>query len=112
MSSDSPRLAAAPLPGAGLVFRLFGILLVLIAANVAVGIYVEDLWFDSLGYSSVYWYRLQMQAGAFVVFGGVTTLLMPDAQPMWVNIVGGTSTVPMALLGGYLRSRRMRPSVA
>jgi hypothetical protein len=37
-----------------------------------VSYYVNALWFDSLGYGSVFWTRLDLQAGTFVVFAGLT----------------------------------------
>ncbi len=60
-------------PGAGLVYRLFGIIFFLLVANQAVAIYVETLWFESVGYESVYWYRLTMQLGTFGVFALATS---------------------------------------
>ncbi len=40
-----------------------------------VGIYVDSLWFDSLGYSPVYWYQLKIKLALFFVFA-ITTFLM------------------------------------
>ena len=72
MSSEHPQ--TPPVPGAGLIYRLFGIIFFLFVANQAVAIYVETLWFESVGYESVYWYRLMMQLGTFGVFGLATSL--------------------------------------
>ena len=72
MSSEQPRVPE--LPAAGLVYRLFGIIFFLLVANQATTIYFETLWFDSVGYESVYWYRLTMQLGTFGVFALATSL--------------------------------------
>lgn len=88
MSSEPARFAGGAPQGARFVYRLFGLLLVLLLANVASGIYVEDLWFGSLGFASVYWYRLMMQGVVFIVAGGLAALclvaafrfVLPDAS--------------------------------
>ena len=72
MSSEQPQLPE--LPAAGLVYRLFGIIFFLLVANQATAIYFETLWFESVGYESVYWYRLTMQLGTFGVFALATSL--------------------------------------
>src|ERR687884_477988 len=56
----------------GLVFILAVLGVLLLSAGTALSYYVDALWFDSLGYSAVFWKTLNMQALAFVVFAGVT----------------------------------------
>lgn len=48
------------------------ILVMLFTLSRAVHTYVEALWFDSLGYASVYWYGLQLQLALFVIFALAT----------------------------------------
>ncbi len=75
--SSTPKLPAGDLPpGAGLAYRLFAIIILIIIVNQVISIYVENLWFDSVGYRSVYWYRLAMQLGAFGVFAGATGIIL------------------------------------
>ena len=58
--------------------------LLLIAALVAIGLfggttlsyYVDSLWFDSLGYASVFWTTLNLQAVIFLGFAVVTFLVL------------------------------------
>ena len=86
MPADTPSSRDRSPQGRHFIARLFAVVLLLVAANVATGIYVEDLWFDSLGFGTVYWYRLMMQAGVFLAVGIVTTsvlwasfrLVLPD----------------------------------
>ena len=71
--SQTPRPPTIELPpGAGLVYKLFGIVVFLLLANQAISIYVETLWFETVGFESVYWYRLGMQWGTFAVFALAT----------------------------------------
>ena len=73
--SSNPRPTTPGLPlGAGLVYRLFALVFLLLLANQAISIYVETLWFESVGFRSVYWYRLAMQVGAFAAFAAATGL--------------------------------------
>jgi uncharacterized membrane protein (UPF0182 family) len=51
-----------------LVIRIGIALLILLAALQSVSIYVDSLWFASLGFEPVYWYKLQMQGTVFLVF--------------------------------------------
>ena len=72
-SNPHPPTSKLP-PGVGLVYRLFALVILLLLGNQAISIYVETLWFESVGFESVYWYRLAMQFGAFAVFALATGL--------------------------------------
>ncbi len=50
------------------IIRLAVLIVILIAAVQSISIYVDSLWFGSLGFESVYWYRLQTQGTVFLVF--------------------------------------------
>src|SRR5438105_3617082 len=51
------------------LFLPLGIIVIfLIAAFQSISFYVESLWFGSLGFEPVYWYRLQAQAAVFLGF--------------------------------------------
>src|SRR5215471_1729191 len=56
--------------------RIALIVVVLIALFQSVSIYVENLWFQSVGYSSVYWYQLRAQGSTFLAFGVASGLLV------------------------------------
>ena len=66
-----PQKAQAP-PGAGLIYKFLAAVILLFAANAAISIYVENLWFESVDFGSVYWYRLLMQWGTFGLFAVAT----------------------------------------
>ncbi|MBA2733385.1 MAG: UPF0182 family protein, partial [Acidobacteria bacterium] len=59
----------------------------IIAAGVAllfilfrsVSIYISALWFDSLGYSSVYWYIFRTKLLIFLVFAVLTIIILRTA---------------------------------
>lgn len=53
--------------GAGLIFLLLAVLIVLFSARTAVSYYVDSLWFSSLGYASVFWKTLELQWMAFAI---------------------------------------------
>src|SRR5262245_47147066 len=55
------------------VLRLGVLILFLIAAFQSLSFYVESLWYGSLGFESVYWYRLRAQFLVFLGAGALTT---------------------------------------
>ena len=59
-------------PRWGLWITLAIILFLIIILPIAIEIYVNSLWFDSLGFSAVYWYQLKLKLILFFVFAIVT----------------------------------------
>src|SRR5439155_21107729 len=58
-------------------FLRFGVVVIaLIAAFQSISFYVESLWFASLGFEPVYWYRLQAQSIVFITFAAGTALIL------------------------------------
>jgi uncharacterized membrane protein (UPF0182 family) len=45
-------------------------------ASRSLSIYVSALWFDSLGYSSVYWYMFRLKIELFLIFFALTVLIL------------------------------------
>jgi len=58
------------------VIRLGVLLVILIALAQAISIYVEKLWFESVGYSAVYWYQLRAQGTTFLSFAFASGILL------------------------------------
>jgi uncharacterized protein len=75
--SRQPRSSrnGAP-PGIRLVYWLFAGLILLLLIGQLADLYVEDLWYLSVGYQSVFWYRLSIQGLAFLVFGLATAAVL------------------------------------
>src|SRR3954471_2468486 len=59
-----------------LAIRIALIVIVLISLFESTSIYVENLWFQSVGYSSVYWYQLRAQGSTFLAFGLASGILV------------------------------------
>src|ERR1051326_2915079 len=60
----------------GFIVRLAVAIVFLIAAFQSISFYVESLWYGSLGFESVYWYRLRAQGLVFLIVTVVTTLVL------------------------------------
>ena len=58
------------------LIRIALVVVVLIALFQAISIYVEKLWFESVGYEAVYWYQLRAQGTMFLAFGIVSGVLV------------------------------------
>ena len=85
-------------PARSFLIRLAIVIVLLIAAFQSISFYVESLWFGSLGFEPVYWYRLQAQAA---VFFGVAVM---TAIVLWLLIrlvmpTGGYSRRPFIQFG-------------
>src|ERR1700685_900856 len=60
----------------GFLLILAGLLGILFAARTTLSYYVDVLWFDSLGYGSVFWKTLSLQWGIFTAFAAATFLIL------------------------------------
>ncbi len=58
------------------ILRLVFLILLLIAAFQSISFYVESLWYGSLGFESVYWYRLRTQAQVFLGVSIITAFAL------------------------------------
>ncbi|HKO95768.1 MAG TPA: UPF0182 family protein [Pyrinomonadaceae bacterium] len=58
------------------------ILLLLFGASRSLSIYLSAAWFESLGFSAVYWYIFKLKIGLFVAFAVLTVALLRTA--FWV----------------------------
>src|SRR2546421_7888121 len=63
-------------PARGLVVRLAVLILLLIAAFQSISFYVESLWYQSLGFESVYWYRLRAQSILFLSVAAISSIVL------------------------------------
>lgn len=73
------------------VWLLVAIVIAFIFASRFISIYVSALWFESLGYSSVYWYIFNLKAGLFVVFFILTALLLSATFWLFQRLFGAAS---------------------
>ena len=100
MSDDShrrPAIADGHLPRQRrVVTSLFAVLVVaVLSVGATLSYYVDALWFESLGYSSVFWTRLNFEAATFGVFALLSFLVIYGAffalKPARLDVlVGGT----------------------
>src|SRR6266478_987835 len=61
------------------VWLLVAAAVVLFSLSRILSVYLSALWFNSLGYSTVYWYIFKLKAGLFVGFALLTALLLRSA---------------------------------
>ena len=69
MSTPDYRVQLDPRFVRRIVTRLALFVVVLILLFQFISIYVEKLWFASVGYEAVYWYQLRAQGATFLAFG-------------------------------------------
>jgi uncharacterized membrane protein (UPF0182 family) len=94
-------------PARSFAVRLGIVIFLFIAALQSISFYVESLWFESLGFESIYWYRLRAQGLVFLIFAGASAallwtllrLVIPETGPgrrPFVQIGQDTIAVPTA----------------
>src|SRR5437868_2068066 len=60
-------------PARGFAVRLAVVIFLIIAGLQSISFYVDSLWYASLGFEPVYWYRLRAQSLVFLIVAVVTT---------------------------------------
>lgn len=55
---------------------ILGAVILVIMLLRSISVYVEVLWFDSLGYASVYWYTFRLKLALFVIFLLLTLIIL------------------------------------
>ena len=67
---------------------LVGAILLLFVLSRMVTVYISALWFESLGYSSVYWYVFKAKLALFAVSGILTALLLSATFMLFQKLFG------------------------
>src|SRR6266850_7981974 len=88
-----------PIRVRSLAWRLVLIAFLLAAAFQSISFYVNSLWFESLGFESVYWYRLKAQSLVFLIFGVVSAVALYVLFRL-VTPSGGYMRRPFVEIGG------------
>jgi len=88
----------------GRIFVIAALALLLLGGGTVLSYYVEALWFDSLGYSDVFWKTLRLQSGIFTLFAAVTfVVLYGSFAAVKPPRLGELSGVPILINGRPLR---------
>lgn len=72
----------------GKLWILAAVILLVLSLSRVLSIYISALWFESLGYSSVYWYVFKVKAGLFAVCTVLTTLLLGATFLLFQRLFG------------------------
>src|SRR5262245_51082440 len=85
------------------LFKLLFAAVVLVAVlSGSIGLYIDSLWFESLGFLPVYWYGIQTRATTFVVFLIVTTLFVYGAFRILLGDAGPSRRPFLEVQGRYV----------
>ncbi|MCA1816291.1 MAG: UPF0182 family protein, partial [Acidobacteria bacterium] len=77
---------------------LLALVVVLFLLSRAAGVYVEALWFGSLGYASVYWTTLKYAVVPFLVFAPATVLILRGAFWLMARASAAAALAPRRIL--------------
>jgi uncharacterized membrane protein (UPF0182 family) len=84
--------------GKHLLWLLALIPIALFLLNRLAAVYVESLWFGSMGFSAVYWYRLKLQILIWLIFAVVTFVVLKLAFWGLERIFGSAALQPHQLV--------------
>ena len=70
------------------IWIIAGAILVLVLLSRVVSIYISALWFESLGYSSVYWYVFKPKLALFAISAILTALLLAATFTLFQKLFG------------------------
>jgi uncharacterized membrane protein (UPF0182 family) len=96
---DSPFGTRRP---RSLVTLLLLVLFVLGLGSAGAGFYIDKLWFDSLAFSNVFWYRLEARAVAFVATFVVTSIFLWGAFRILLAVTGPARRQFLQIQGRYV----------
>jgi len=74
-----------------LIWLIVAVVAILVSMSRLLSIYISALWFDSVGYSAIYWYIFKFKAGLFVGAFVVTTLLLSATFWLFQRLFGSYS---------------------
>jgi uncharacterized protein len=80
---------------------LAGILLIAIL-SAAFSLYIENLWFSSVGYETVFWYGIKAQSVTFLAFFLVTTAVLFGALRLLLAVAGEARRPFLLIQGRYV----------
>jgi uncharacterized membrane protein (UPF0182 family) len=70
---------------------ILAVILLVFTLSQMLSIYVEALWYGSLGYSSVYWYTLRLKLALFVIFALLTFLILRGVFWLFERLFASTA---------------------
>ena len=70
------------------IWILVAVILTFLSLSRVLTVYLSALWFDSLGFSSVYWYILKLKVGLFLGSGILTALLLSSTFWLFQKLFG------------------------
>jgi hypothetical protein len=78
-----PKLTTSPRRRhGGLIFLIAVIAVIVLGSRTALSYWVDLLWFESLGYSDVFWKARGLQWGIFTAFAALTFLILFGIFPL------------------------------
>ena len=76
MRNQSPSVSLGSKPPRFLLRLLIAAAIAFISLSGVVRLYIDQLWFESVGYESVYWYGIQAQSIVFAAVFVLTTIIL------------------------------------
>ena len=71
-------------------YVILAVLVLIFALSQTLSIYVEALWFGSLGYAPVYWYTFRLKLALFIIFALLTFIILRGAFWLFERVYSST----------------------
>jgi uncharacterized protein len=98
---DDEVIDISPMPPRRRRWRLWLILaavVLLFTLSQTLSIYIEALWFGSLGYAQVYWYTFRLKLALFVIFALLTFIILRGVFILFERVFAATALEPRIIV--------------
>jgi len=91
VNNNPPIIDIGPRRRRSRVWLIVGLVLLLFVVSRLLSVYVSALWFDSLGFSAVYWYIFKLKVGLFLGATLFTALLLSATFWLFQRLFGASA---------------------
>src|SRR5262245_47768257 len=88
----------------GLLKLLVAIVILSVVISASVSLYIDNLWFDSVGFASVFWYGVEARSKAFIAFFLVTTAFLFLSFRILLGVAGAARRPLLMVQGRYVNT--------
>jgi uncharacterized membrane protein (UPF0182 family) len=83
---------------------LLALVILIVVISASVSLYIDNLWFDSVGFASVFWYGVEARSKAFLAFFLLTTAFLFLSFRILLGVAGSARRPLLMVQGRYINT--------